>query len=304
MKQLQIITIAFLLALQVFSKGKPIDVILYGGQSNATGQGYIKNIPPEFITDTSVLFFYSRWLQGKGPAETWIPLSQASETNDKFGAELSMGSELHRLQTSKQFAIIKHALSGSNLYEQWRPGNSPADTAQWGAEFRKFVQTVVAGLKQLRDAGYEPRILAMVWQQGEADARDVAGVDVSRAYGTNLRNFIIRVREQFHCPDMLFVYGYVIPVPLPRFTGREAVRQAQQQLDQHSGHPLALKRAMVVPTDDLPLRANEPNSPYPDDQVHFNTKGMLELGIRYARAIDENDSKRTKNNKKSRVQGK
>jgi hypothetical protein len=304
MKQLQISTLVILLALQGLSKGKPVDVILYGGQSNASGQGYVKYIPPEFVTDTTVLFYYSRWLQGKGPAETWIPLCQASETPDKFGAELTLGTELHRLQPGKQFAMIKHALSGSNLYEQWRPGNSPADTAQWGAEFRKFVQTVEAGLAQLRNAGYEPRIRAMTWQQGEADARDIAGMEVSRAYGTNLRNFIIRVREQFHCPDMLFVYGYVIPVALPRFTGREEVRQAQQQLDQHSGHPLALKGAIVVPTDDLPLRADEPNSPYPDDKVHFSSKGMLELGIRYARAIDENDSKRKKSKKNSHAQGK
>jgi lysophospholipase L1-like esterase len=81
----------------------------------------------------------------------------------------------------------------------------------------------------------------------------------------------------------------VIPVPLPRFTGREEVRQAQHDIDQHSGHSLALKGAFVVETDDLPLRCDEPNSPLPDDKVHFNTKGMLELGRRYALAIAKNE---------------
>ena len=271
-----------------FSKGKPIDVILYGGQSNATGQGYIKNIPSDFQADTTVLFFYSRWLQGKGPSETWIPLGQASETPDKFGAELSLGTGLHRLNPNRKLAIIKHALSGSNLYAQWNPGRNISDSANWGPEYRKFVQTVEAGLQQLREAGYKPRIRAMCWQQGEADARDIAGMENSRAYGKNFRHFITRVREQFHCQDMLFVYGYVIPVPLPRFTGREEVRQAQHHIDQHSGHALALKGAIVVETDDLPLRCDEPNSPFPDDKVHFNTKGMLELGRRYALAIDKN----------------
>lgn len=286
----KLLFIAFLLfGMNGFSKGKPIDVILYGGQSNASGQGYIKNIPSEFKTDTTVLFFYSRWLRGSGPAETWIPLSQASETPDKFGAELSLGTELHRLYPKRKLAIIKHALSGSNLYAQWNPGCNNSDTTNWGLEYRKFVQTVEAGLQQLREAGYEPRIRAMCWQQGEADARDIAGMEKSLAYGVNFRNFILRVREQFHCPKMKFVYGYVIPVPLARFTGREEVRQAQHDVDQHSGHSLALKGAMVVETDDLPLRCDEPNSPYPDDQVHFNTKGMLELGRRYARAIYENN---------------
>ena len=30
----------------------------------------------------------------------------------------------------------------------------------------------------------------MVWQQGEADARDIAGMEQSRQYSSNLKNFI------------------------------------------------------------------------------------------------------------------
>lgn len=276
------------LACASLAQNKVVDVILYGGQSNASGQGYVKNIPADFKTDTTVLFYYSKYLKGKGTVETWLPLSQASETADKFGAELSLGTELHQLYPEKQFAIIKHALSGSNLYQQWNPGTDVADSAAFGAEFRKFIHTVELGMQKLRDAGYQPRIRAMAWQQGEGDARDIAGMEHSRAYGTNFRHFILRVREQFNCPDMLFVYGCVIPVPLPRFTGREEVRQAQANIDQHSGHALSLKGAIVVETDDLPLRCDEPNSPYPNDKVHFNTLGMLELGKRYARGMAEN----------------
>ena len=39
---------------------KPIDVYLIGGQSNATGQGYLKNIPADFKIDKSVQFYYSK----------------------------------------------------------------------------------------------------------------------------------------------------------------------------------------------------------------------------------------------------
>ena len=41
----------------------------------------------------------------------------------------------------------------------------------------------------------------------------------------------------------------------------------------------------MIETDDLPLRCDEPNSPYPDDKVHFNTFGILELGKRFAEKI-------------------
>jgi hypothetical protein len=86
---------------------------------------------------------------------------------------------------------------------------------------------------------------------------------------------------------MLFVYGYVIPVPLERFKGREEVRAAQKHVDQGSGHPMALKGAFVVETDDLPMRCDEQYSPYPNDSVHFNTYGIIELGNRFAGKINE-----------------
>jgi hypothetical protein len=153
---------------------KVVDVYLIGGQSNATGQGYMKNIPAAFELDTSVQFFYSQYLGGGGVPMQWGALCQASETPDKFGIELSMGTKLKELNPGREIALIKHALSGSNLYEQWAPGMNKKDTVNFGPEFRKFIRTTERGLMKLKAKGYEPRIKAMVWQQGEADARDIA----------------------------------------------------------------------------------------------------------------------------------
>lgn len=267
-------------------KKKEIDVYLIGGQSNATGQGYMKNIPPGFEIDKSVKFFYSQYLGGGGTAMEWGPLCQASETPDKFGVELSMGTILKQLYPDKEIALIKHAWSGSNLYAQWNPGKNKKDTTNVGSEFRKFIHTVETGLKELEAKGYKPKIKAMVWQQGEADARDIAGKENNKNYGENLNHFIKRIRKQLNVSKMLFVYGYVNAVPLERFTGREEVREAQKKLDQNSGHKLAVKGAFVVETDDLPLRCDEPDSPYPDDKIHFNTFGILELGKRFANKIE------------------
>ncbi|MEA3478261.1 MAG: hypothetical protein U9R60_08785 [Bacteroidota bacterium] len=47
-----------------------------------------------FIIDSTVMFFYSDGLGGGGVSMQWGPLCQASETPDKFGVELSMGSAL------------------------------------------------------------------------------------------------------------------------------------------------------------------------------------------------------------------
>ncbi|TNF43285.1 MAG: hypothetical protein EP310_04745 [Bacteroidetes bacterium] len=282
-----VFALIFVTSVSYSQKKKEIDVYLIGGQSNATGQGYMKNIPDEFETDESVRFFYSQYLGGGGTAMQWGPLCQASETPDKFGVELSMGTTLKQLNPGREIALIKHALSGSNLYEQWNPGKNKKDTESFGPEFTKFIQTVDAGLRELETQGYEPKIKAMVWQQGEGDARDIAGKENNKNYGENLNHFIKRVRKQLNAPHMLFVYGYVIPVPLERFTGREEVREAQKNVDQNSDHKLAVKGAFVVETDDLPLRSDEPDSPYPDDKVHFNTFGILELGKRFANKINQ-----------------
>ena len=64
-----------------------INVILIGGQSNATGQGYVNNIPPCFKTDKRILLYYSGSLKGVEPAEQLVPLSPASESPDRFGVE-------------------------------------------------------------------------------------------------------------------------------------------------------------------------------------------------------------------------
>lgn len=260
-----------------------VDVFLIGGQSNATGQGYVRNIPATFKVDTTVRFYYSRFLnQGEGGGQ-WTALCQASETKDKFGVELSLGTKLQFLYPERRIALIKHALSGSNLYKQWNPGNRSGDIR--GEEYVKFVETVKNALVDLKKQGYRPIIRAMVWQQGEADARDIAGMDQSRRYGPNLKNFIEQVRKEFGCEDMLFVYGTVMPLAAPRFTGRELVKEAQAAIDEGSGSELSVKNALLIPADDLQMRCNDYKTPMPKDDVHLGTYGILTLGERFADAI-------------------
>lgn len=258
-----------------------IDVYLIGGQSNATGQGYLRNMADSMRIDTTVLIFHSgrpHLNSGKAPF-TWRPLLQASESPDRFGPELGFGSKIHQLYPKNKIALIKHAHSGTNLYKQWNPGKDARDTAHYGPQFKVFVQTVYSGLNALKNMGYKPVIRGMIWQQGENDA--VPTDSASIRYAQNLTHFIQRVRKQFHSPKMPFVYGYVLPPPN---TGpdREIVRRAEHDIDQNSGSPLAVKNAFVVQTDDLSQRAADNASPYPADHVHFGTNGIWVLGLRMA----------------------
>ena len=259
---------------------KPIDVYLIGGQSNATGQGYLANLPKDVLPDQRVMLFNSGkpHLNSGGEPNTWVPLRQASESPDRFGPELGFGNRLQELMSDRKIALIKHAHSGTNLYIEWNPGKDAADAEHFGPQFKTFVETVEQGIKELRDQSYEPTIRGMIWQQGESDTKSA---DAAGAYGKNLAHFIARVREQFHSPDMLFVYGYVLPPP-NKGPQRDLVRQGEKEVDQDSSSPLAVKGAFVVATDDLSQRADDRNTPYPKDHVHFGTAGTLELGRRMA----------------------
>lgn len=263
-----------------------IDVILIGGQSNATGQGNMCNIPVSFKIDNNVMLYYSKYLnQGKG-SEEWKSLCQASETPDKFGVELSLGTALQNYFPDKKIALIKHALSGSSLYKQWNPGNREGE--EQGLEYTKFLTTVRQALKELKGKGFKPVIKAMVWQQGETDARDIVGMENSRKYGENLRNFILQIRADLDSPDMLFIYGEVMPIAAERFPGRLLVRNAQIEVSEASCSKLSVKNAFLIESDDLQMSCDDYRTLRPFDDVHLGTYGILTLGERFAKIIYDN----------------
>ncbi len=264
-------------------KSEQVNVILIGGQSNTTGQGRVSNLPASFKANPKVRIFYSRYLNSGKGGEVWKPLCPASESPDRFGVELSLGTSLQKQFPGKKIALIKHGLSGSNLYSQWNPGKTAAD--QKGPEYQKFLQTVNKGLDELKKQGDTPVIRGMVWQQGEADARDTAGITNSRAYESNLKHFIQRVREDLHSETMPFVYGTVMPMKAERFTGREIVKQAQRNVSETSGKTAATPGAILVEADDLQMLHSDYNTPSPKDDVHLGTFGLLNLGERFAKAL-------------------
>ncbi len=266
------------------TRAASVEVYLIGGQSNATGQGYVKNLPPDFAPLPTVGIYHSGapHLNGVGAPDTWHALAPAAESPDRFGPELSFGNRLQALRPEVRIALIKHAHSGTSLFAQWSPGASGADRSDWGEQYAIFVTTVEGGLAALRACGDEPVIKGMIWHQGEADAD--AGGAAADNYAVNLAHFVARVRAQFHVPAMPFVYA-LITRPEEKGEARDTVRQAQRDCDAASGDLRAIRGACMIDTDDLPRRADDPDTPYPHDREHIGSAGMLTEGRRMAEAM-------------------
>jgi len=199
---------------------------------------------------------------------------------------LGFGNRIYLLIPNRNVALIKHAHSGTNLYSDWNPCSDATDAAHWGPHFAKFIRTVDAGLKALRAQGYDPKVRGMIWQQGESDI----GNGYARQYAANLTHFTGRVRQQFSAPEMRFVYGYIYP-PGCEGNDRLVIRKAEHDVDRNSGSPLSMPNAFVVVTDDLIERGEDPDTPIPNDHVHFGTNGMLDLGTRMAERMVSADTK-------------
>lgn len=194
MSRVVLVALASLSATAAFSPGtepaRPIDIYLIGGQSNATGQGYMANLPEDFVPDPRVLLFHSGrpHLDSGADPNAWVPLRQASESPDRFGPELGFGNRVQELLPDRKIALIKYAHSGTNLFSQWKPGKDAADREHFGPQFRIFVETVERGPGDLRDRGFDPTLRGMIWQQGESDSKGDAArsAHIKHAVATGL----------------------------------------------------------------------------------------------------------------------
>lgn len=255
-----------------------IDVYLIGGQSNAAGRALISNVvldPGQIgsntaqLTNTDVRFYYSETVDANAGAtpNAWTTLQPAAQFEGYFGPEIGLGNRLAELYPDRTIALIKHAKGSTSLASDWNP------TGEGGAQWQLFVQTVQAGLQALIDEGHTPVLRGMVWQQGETDANSESG---SEAYGSNLKQFIAAVREEFSAPDMAFVYGTILQKESRPFGAK--VRAGQEAVDEDAQSPLSITGANLINADDLKTNYN-------NDLVHFDYISQIELGKRFAEEL-------------------
>ena len=178
--------------------GKRVKVILLMGQSNATGVGrvqYLKDntTPEQFAKYESgfdsvhINYMVDNYTNSSHGEFVNVDLG-CSANADIFGPEVGMAERFSEVWGDEEVIILKYTYSGTSLYYQWLAyGNR-------GSIYKAMKMYVDTYMTALRDAGYDARIGAICWMQGESDSFEPA---VYRRYYKVQSNFVSYLREDF-----------------------------------------------------------------------------------------------------------
>lgn len=228
-------------------------IFLLAGQSNMAGQGERSKVPGHYRKNPRNVSFYHNGYK--------TPLNHFAH----FGPEIGFAHEIARRYPKHQIKIIKFAVGGTSMLA-WEPNWSVhranlTNNASAGPLFKKLMQTANASYDETKS-----RISAVLWVQGEADAKYPA---IARQYKNNLRNFVIALRRDLDNRDTQFIVAGVNP-PVKQFPASELISVAQQQV------VASLPNMFFIPTTDLTKRS---------DKLHYDTLGQIKLGQRFARLV-------------------
>ena len=266
-----------------------------GGQSNMEGHGLNAELTDSLNTiDEQVWVFHGHPTGDENPKgglgkwDNLKPGNGAGFTSDavrnklshKFGPELSFGKKMQELYPNQKIAIIKYAKGGSSIdslaarnFGSWEmdyQSNSGIN------QFDHFL-TTVNGALSIRDIdgnGIEDVLVpsGIIWMQGESDA--VLTEAIAKRYHSNLKRLMDLIRATFRDDDIPVVIGKISDSGIDN-NGKtwkygELVQYAQEEYVRKD------KNAAIV----RDTRNYDYSDPY-----HYNSKGYIDLGIKFAEAI-------------------
>ena len=259
---------------------KPVRVFLFAGQSNMEGaDAHPDRIDayPDYrgagAPQPDVLFV-TLPREGADPRAVWRPLAP----RDSFGPEITFTRKVSP-RVDSPIAIIKSSIGGTTVAFDWNP-----DAPETGQKlYPRTLALVRESLDELKKRGFQPRLEALVWHQGENDMLDRR---LNTNYAAGLTRMLARLRQDLQVPN------------LPGFIG-EVSEKGIWGMD-HRGHLGILRRQQDqvlkadpllhwVPTSHLAFEVMGSGQPH----YHFGTQGQLQLGEAFADAYLDSIGRRT-----------
>lgn len=238
--------------------GRPeADLVVIAGQSNALGYGLSgADLPAEFRErDPQAMIWRDSRFQVLEPGRnTGSPNRPAA-----WGPEAGFARTWRAARPDRPLYLVKLARGSTSL--------APSEGLDWSPASKElFAETsaeVQAAKAALAARGLQPRIAAVVWIQGEADAMDASA---ARAYRANLTALIKAMRQGWREPG-----APVVLARIPDFGAHASeVRAAQAAVDD------ADTLTFSVDAQGLPMQA---------DGLHIAAAGQVRLGQALAEAV-------------------
>lgn len=224
-----------------------VRVYFLAGQSNMVGQGQVSELGPPYNEPQTDVHYWN--------GTEWLSLAPGfGADSEKFGPEVSFGRAVKDAYPDDEIYLIKYAVGGTTLYNDW----SPEGEGEGGPQYQQFMATTRAALANLEADGIDFKVCGMLWMQGETDADDRQGA----AYEANLLAFIAHMREQFEVPAMPFIIARILPFYGAETGDNTLVRTAQEDVADSD------KAAAWFDTDDYELL----------NAGHYGTEGLLRMG--------------------------
>lgn len=270
--KLGFLLLTFVIAISNMATAEIIPVFVFAGQSNALARRadytQLTGGLSSWTAPQSNVLFAGPQGEGENGIPTWQAIQPVNATLSSFGPELSAGktiaTALNQTVAVTKFAVGSTYLADKTLANQtWNPSKS-------GGLYSQMLSRVQSSLTQLplQQPGKTGQVAAFFWMQGENDA--IAAVDAN-AYQANLTSFISSVRSDFNNPNLPFIFGQINVSDNPSWAANSIViRQAQANIAALDPH------AYLVGTDTFGRVAG--------DFVHFNTQGVIDLGVGFGNA--------------------
>ena len=262
-------------------EGRRVKVVLLLGQSNASGSSIVsyleKDSAPEDFARyregySSVLINYCIDDHNASSGGEYVKVDlTCGAAEGFFGPEVGLADKLSAAYPDETVLILKYTMSGYSLHYHWLSGG------RRGSIYNAFMTFARVNMEHLASLGYDARIGAVCWMQGESDTTEFK----AERYFENQCAFVSYLREDLapYAEDggIYFIDAGISNGPYCE-PGYPTVNEAKRRFAEQS------ELNLYFSTIDAGLTTV--NEPYGDpDWGHYDALCELRLGYIFAEHV-------------------
>ncbi len=261
--------------------GKKIKVILLNGQSNASGVSRVsclteeqKAVYGQGVDNVYINYFCDNGYNTSNGFFTQTELNQGY-ADGFFGPEVGIANALSA--SDDEYIILKYTWGGTILDTQWY---SPRQDGSVGPLYTAFINFTATYMDYLLQKGYDAKIGAMCWMQGESDSIDESW---TQNYYQNTVDFVASLRKDLnkYADEGGIRYIDAGISDSPYWTRYTKINDAKKQYANDPAHNAVYIDTIAAGLDYTKEPADKP------DLAHYDASSEIRLGQLFGEKILE-----------------